>query len=217
MPPPPPPASALAGESAESAKQIFTSPNLQVLDVDLNGVIYTISLAVQYFRTLAPLPSSHVRNQSSNASTSQGSKGRIATVSSICGHYAVPTLPIYTAAKHAVTGFVRSYGKYLMTEGMTLNAVAPNVVRTGISKAPGFYDMLEEKGLLTSMEGVIGAFQWFAESGVSGEIVEVGPLQKGDFVTREALEYLDAETEVVCEKLRQRGLVLQTGLTERSE
>lgn len=104
-----------------------------------------------------------------------------------------------------------------MTEGMTLNAVAPNVVRTGISKAPGFYDMLEEKGLLTSMEGVIGAFQWFAESGVSGEIVEVGPLQKGDFVTREALEYLDAETEVVCEKLRQRGLVLQTGLTERSE
>ena len=43
------------------------------------------------------------------------------------GRYCVPTLPIYTAAKHGIVGFVRSFGAYLPEEQITMNAVLPNV------------------------------------------------------------------------------------------
>ena len=36
---------------------------------------------------------------------------------------ALATLPIYTAAKHGINGFVRSFGKYLPEEQITINAV----------------------------------------------------------------------------------------------
>lgn len=69
----------------------------------------------------------------------------------------MPTLPIYTAAKHGVVGFVRSYGKHLLREQITLNAICPDMVRTGISKED-FYSIMEAKGLLVPMKLVVQAF-----------------------------------------------------------
>ena len=117
-------------------------------------------------------------------------------MASVCGFYCVPTLPLYTAAKQyvpietpcraaltlansGVVGFVRSYGKYLPEEKITLNAVCPNVIRTNIS-TPAFYDSLEEKGLLTPMEPLLEAFEsLLGTSETSGECFEIGknPLQ----------------------------------------
>ena len=86
----------------------FEKPDLTVIDLDLTGVMYTVSLAVQQFRRQEP---------------KNGFRGKIGCVASICGFYCVPTLPIYTAAKHGVNGFVRSFGKYLPEEQITMNAV----------------------------------------------------------------------------------------------
>jgi NAD(P)-dependent dehydrogenase (short-subunit alcohol dehydrogenase family) len=63
----------------------FQAPDLSVLDVDVTGLMYTVSLAVQQFRR---------QDKDSN-----GFRGKIGCVASVCGFYCCPTLPIYTAAK----------------------------------------------------------------------------------------------------------------------
>jgi len=173
----------------------FEMPDLSVLDIDLTGVLYTVGLAVQQFRRQEP--------------GENGFRGKIGCVASVCGFYCVPTLPIYTAAKHAVTGFVRSYGKHLPQEKITLNSVNPNVVRTNISSG-AFYDDLEKQNLLTPIEGVIDAFEKLLGSDdTSGECFEIGPNYKDQgAVPRKAPEYLDDESGKVCELLYHRGYPL---------
>ena len=129
----------------------------------------------------------------------------VGCVASVCGFYCCPTLPMYTAAKHGLVGLVRSFGKYLPEEKISLNAVCPNVIRTNISTG-AFYDSLEEKGLLTPMEGVIDTFEKLLNEDTSGEIFEIGPHYKEQgAVTRKAPEYLDEDSEKVFDMLYQRG------------
>ncbi|KAF2404946.1 glucose 1-dehydrogenase [Trichodelitschia bisporula] len=169
----------------------FEKPNLEVLDVDLNGVLYTTALGIQQFRR-QPVGSN-------------GFKGKIVTVASICGLYCVSTLPIYTTAKHGVVGFVRSYGKLLPAEGITLNAACPNIVRTNIAAAE-FYDDVNGRNQLTPIENVVTVFEeLLGDSKRSGETIEVGPKSTQP---RVAPEYCDHETELLCEMLEDRGAPL---------
>lgn len=115
-------------------------------------------------------------------------------------------LQLTTLTCSGVTGFTRSYGKYLPTENITLNAVCPNVVRTHIS-TDVFYDKLEPMGLLTPVQGVIDAFESFLDSDVSGECMEVGP--KGGFTAKAPTEYLDEESKRVMDMIHERSLPLQ--------
>ncbi|KAK4565271.1 hypothetical protein LTR86_003888 [Recurvomyces mirabilis] len=169
----------------------FVKPDLSVLDVDLYGFLYTSSLALQQMR----------RQEKGE----DGFRGKIATVASVCGFYCVPTLPIYTAAKHGIVGYVRSFGKYLPEEGITLNAVCPSVVQTGISTA-SFYNTLADKDLLTPIEIVVDAFANFLDGKMSGECIEAGP--KGNLVPRAPPEHLDRESAEVMEMLYSRGHAL---------
>lgn len=105
-----------------------------------------------------------------------------------------------------MVGFVRSFGKHLAEEGITVNAVCPNVVRTNISTS-AFYDSMEAMGLLTPMGGVVSAIEMCLNSDISGEILEAGP--KGGFVRRAPAEHLDDSSSKACEVLHQRGLRLQ--------
>jgi NAD(P)-dependent dehydrogenase (short-subunit alcohol dehydrogenase family) len=114
-------------------------------------------------------------------------------------------LPIYTAAKHALVGLTRSYGKLLVEEGITLNAIAPNVVQTSIS-SPIFYEKLAKENLLTPMDGLLDAFKTVLDSNCSGEVFECGPA--GGWTKREAIEYLDKESEEVCKLLNVRARTL---------
>ncbi|KAH7408656.1 hypothetical protein DE146DRAFT_629549 [Phaeosphaeria sp. MPI-PUGE-AT-0046c] len=175
----------------------FVKPDLSVIDIDLTGVLYTIALAIQQFRRQEPV------------SWSEGSKekhrGKIGLVASVCGFYCVPSLPIYTAAKHAVIGLTRSYGVVLKDEGMTLSAVAPNVVRTSISSG-AFYDRMEQQGLLTPMDGLLDAFTEMIRSGESGKVYECGT--RGGWVERKGVEYLDDESKKCCVLLEERARAL---------
>ncbi|KAI7086235.1 hypothetical protein KC356_g5209 [Hortaea werneckii] len=166
----------------------FVKPDLSCLDVDLYGVTYTVSLAVQQMR-------SQERNE-------DGIRGKIAVTASVCGLYCVPTLPMYTAAKHGVVGLTRSYGAYLPEEHITLNAVCPNVVRTSIS-TEDFYDKLEAKGLLTPMSSVVNAFEKILDREFSGQCLEAGPNGKIEF--RSPAEHLDRETAELMELLYERA------------
>lgn len=176
--------------SAENT-QDFTKPDLTTLDVDLTGVLYTVALAVQHFRR--------------QTRTEEGILGRIGLVASICGLYCVPSLPIYTAAKHALVGLTRSYGKLLEDEGITVNAVAPNVVQTSIS-SPLFYEKLAKLDLLTPMDGLMDAFETMLKEKCSGEVFECGPA--GGFTAREATQFLDEKSGETCKLLNLRALPL---------
>lgn len=118
---------------------------------------------------------------------------------------------MYTASKHGVVGFVRSYGKFLPEEGITLNAVCPNVVRTGINEAT-FYTKLDQEGLLTDIQDVVDAFVSFVDNNLSGECAEVGP--KGGFVLRAPTEYLDRESGEVVKYIAEGHRHLQESRKE---
>ena len=135
-------------------------------------------------------------------------RGTIGLVASVCGFYCVPSLPIYTAAKHALIGLTRSYGALLKDEGITVNAVAPNVVRTGIS-AEEFYESLEKERLLTPMDGLMGAFDDMLAKGKSGVVYECGA--KGGWTVREGTAYLDEKSGRCCDLLKERGRKLHYG------
>ncbi|KAF2030803.1 NAD(P)-binding protein [Setomelanomma holmii] len=175
----------------------FVKPYLSVFGVDLTGVLYTIALALQQFRRQDP--------QQWSSTSQRVLRGEIALVVSVCVFYCVPSLPIYTAAKHALIGLTRSYGKLLPDHGITLCAVAPNVVRTSISSSV-FYGQMEAQGILTPMEGVMDAFTDIIESSASGEVYECGP--KNRWTKRPGTTYLDVESEKCCELLLARAEVL---------
>jgi hypothetical protein len=107
----------------------------------------------------------------------------------------------------AVVGFVRSYGKWLPEEGITFNAVCPNVVRTNIS-TPAFYDSLEKVNLLTPLESVPDAFEKLLGANKdSGECYETGPnYHKGQGVLQtRGPPFVDDESAKVFDMLYARG------------
>ncbi|OAP54336.1 glucose 1-dehydrogenase [Fonsecaea erecta] len=177
----------------------FEKPDLGVIDVNVNGVLYTVALAVQQFRKQGPGPN--------------GLRGKIVTVASVCGWYVIPTLPIYTTSKHAVVGLVRTYGRYLFDEEkITFNGVCPHVVKTNISNSKvGFGDRVEKAGLYTPMEAVVETFEkLWQDDTTSGECFEVGPnYAKNGPVARQPIEVLDQESEKLHEFLTEMGRPLQ--------
>ncbi|PCD28660.1 hypothetical protein AU210_011218 [Fusarium oxysporum f. sp. radicis-cucumerinum] len=167
----------------------FVKPNLFVLDVNATGALYTCSLAIQQFRTQEP--------------GKYGFRGKIVVVSSACGFYCIPSLPIYTAAKHAMVGFVRTHGKLLPEEAITLNAICPTIVKTGISTGD-FYDKADAKGLLITVESLVKAFEnLLGDCETSGEAIEILPGDDGSMI-KERPEYSNEKCKVSCEMVEER-------------
>jgi hypothetical protein len=65
---------------------------------------------------------------------------------------------------------------------------------------------MEERGLLTPMEGVLGALEEMIASDESGDVYECGP--KGGWGKKRGTEYLDVESEQCCKLLLQRATAL---------
>ncbi|KAL2811606.1 hypothetical protein BJX63DRAFT_433279 [Aspergillus granulosus] len=94
-------------------------PDLKTYDVDLTGVIYTISLAAFYIS----------KNQQS---VTTGLKGSIICTASNSGLYPLSLAPIYTTAKYGVVGMVRGLAGRFRHEQIQINAIAPCIVETNI-------------------------------------------------------------------------------------
>ena len=86
-------------------KDAFVKPDLTVVDIDVKGVLYSVSLALQQFRRQEP-DKNGFRGKGNAASCfpiwsekSDSSCDPVGLVASVCGFYCAPTLPIYTASK----------------------------------------------------------------------------------------------------------------------
>ncbi|KAJ5617872.1 Glucose/ribitol dehydrogenase [Penicillium hordei] len=100
---------------AKSEAGIPPEPSSEIVDINLNGVLYTSYLAMHYFRH--------------SPESTKGHRNLILT-SSIGGLYPCMLTPMYSSTKHALVGFTRSVGERLWEEGVRVNALCPGVVET---------------------------------------------------------------------------------------
>lgn len=82
----------------------------RVVDIDLTGAFLTAKTVVPHMRARG--------------------YGRIITVASIAGKEATTSLSAYTAAKHGVVGMTKVLAREVVKDGITVNAIAPAMVKT---------------------------------------------------------------------------------------
>jgi len=109
--------------------------------------------------------------------------GRIVVTSSISARSgAGPGMVIYAAAKGALNNMVRNWAKELAPRGITVNAIAPGVIRTRLHEkftAPDEYRKLIERiplGRDGLPEDCVGAVLMLAGQGggyITGQIIEI--------------------------------------------
>lgn len=83
-----------------------------VLDINLKGVIKTIQAVTPILR--------------------QQNSGRIVTMASVTGRMGAQRFPIYSATKWAVIGLTKTTAEALAPHNVTVNALCPTLVRTGL-------------------------------------------------------------------------------------
>ncbi|KAH6662484.1 hypothetical protein B0J14DRAFT_707596 [Halenospora varia] len=128
-------------------------PNISTIEVDLHSVFYGLRLFRYYVRESA---------------TGQG--GRMVVSSSMAGIYPMYLGPSYSAAKHGIVGLIRSAApKIHRDEGITLNAIAPGPVDTGIN--PNMHLVVPPEHM-TPMKTLLDAFDKFIDEDITGEIAE---------------------------------------------
>ncbi len=84
-----------------------------VLDTSLGGAFHVVRAAVPALR--------------------ESGRGRVVAISSIIGLMGFPGDTAYATAKAGLVGFVRSLAKELGRDGVTVNAVAPGLIDTGMT------------------------------------------------------------------------------------
>jgi 3-oxoacyl-[acyl-carrier protein] reductase len=109
--------------------------------------------------------------------------GRVIVTSSISARSgAGPGMIIYAAAKGAINNMVRNWAKELAPRGITVNAIAPGVIRTRLHEqftAPDDYRKLIERiplgrdGLPEDCVGAVLMLASEAGSYITGQIVEI--------------------------------------------
>ncbi|KAL7270289.1 hypothetical protein RUND412_007006 [Rhizina undulata] len=144
-------------------------PNLKTLDVNLNAAIYGVRLSAHYFR----------KNQ-------KKSGGKIVFTSSAAGIYPTPDIPIYCASKHALIGLTRSLAGPFSRENITVNAILPAFVPTGLAPE-GLIDAWPREHV-TPMSTVMKAYDMFLddEKRLTGQ---TGECSLDQVFLRQKLEY----------------------------
>ncbi|XXH01831.1 hypothetical protein Hte_008193 [Hypoxylon texense] len=165
-------ASSLALVDEEEPSQ----PRLRTLDVNLTGTIYTVKLAIHYIKKNEP-------------DVSTGSRGSVICTASNAGLYPFPVAPIYAASKFGVIGLVRSLAKVLERVQVSINALAPAVLETGIAPSKALFQEMIVTPHSTLVKGVA---QLVENPKVTGAVAEI----HGDKVTiRPPHDYVDEDTQ----------------------
>jgi 15-hydroxyprostaglandin dehydrogenase (NAD) len=150
------------------ADPTFTSDptpyNTVTADVDFISVLHGLKLMLHYTR--------RARHDAEQAGRTWALTPRMVVTSSTFGLYPFTTNPVYAASKHATRGLVLSAGpRMLAEEGLSLNAVMPAFVPTGLAP-DGLVAMIRDRGYVTPMDTIIKAFEIFLGNGILPDAVE---------------------------------------------
>ncbi|GAM85359.1 hypothetical protein ANO11243_033660 [Dothideomycetidae sp. 11243] len=138
-------------------------PNMLTFKVLLFGPYYGAKLAAHYMALNSP----------------RG--GKIVFTSSAMGLRPGPIVPQYCASKHGVVGLTRSLAPVAKRHGISVNAVCPALVATGLAPRGLLEQAFAELGCF---EGVSDREEW-VRSGPTGEVVEV---DRGQLYRRHPVE-----------------------------
>ena len=110
--------------------------------------------------------------------------GRIVNIASIAGKEGNPNLSAYSASKGAVLALTKSLGKELATKGVLVNAIAPAVIESEMSRgvSPATFDYMVSKipmGRLGRAEEVAELVAWLSSDGVSFSTAAVYDISGG--------------------------------------
>ncbi|KAG2417643.1 hypothetical protein HFD88_008862 [Aspergillus terreus] len=101
----------LADERNDGDASSLKRPSTQVLDVNINSVVFGLKLGVHHMKPRG---------------------GRIVVVASAASYVPVPSQTLYTASKHAVLGLVRSTAMMEEVAGIAISWVAPWLTLTSM-------------------------------------------------------------------------------------
>jgi SDR family mycofactocin-dependent oxidoreductase len=154
----------------------FTERQWQdTLDVNLTGVWKTVRAAIPVM-------------------IEQGSGGSIILTSSSAGLVGFPNLGAYAAAKHGVTGLMRTLAVELAPHSIRCNALYPNTVNTAMVHNPMFYEFA----------GVAGATRAEAEAAFKTmhalPIAQMEPIEVSNLVlwlASDESRYITGTTQVI--------------------
>jgi 2-dehydro-3-deoxy-L-rhamnonate dehydrogenase (NAD+) len=104
----------IAGPTSTNTEDVNWSDFLRTITIDLFGSIWL---------TQAVLPSMKAKKY-----------GRIVHIASIAGKEGNPGMSPYNTAKAGLIGYVKGVAKETATTGITINAIAPAVIRTPINE-----------------------------------------------------------------------------------
>ncbi|KAK7206467.1 hypothetical protein BZA70DRAFT_105200 [Myxozyma melibiosi] len=163
---------------AESAAEEPEPLNFKTIDVDLYGSLNTYWCSLHYMR----------RNP-------DGRHGKIVFTASSAGLYAFPSNPEYCAAKHGLMGFTRSVAQPLEKDKITVNAICPALVKTGLAPAELLRQIPQEQ--MTPMSTIMRAYDIFLDDEdykVTGQTVECS---LGDLFYRQQPDFASTSQKVM--------------------
>ena len=129
---------------------------LSIVDVNLNAVLQGVHLARHFFSEKNSKPG-----------------GKIVITSSQLGLYANPTVPLYTATKHALVGLVRACAPIYLKDRITINAICPTLIRTNLMP-PHMTEEFHVPEQTTPMSTAFKAFDAILGSGkLTGQTMEL--------------------------------------------
>ena len=148
-------------------------PNLNLLEVNLKGVLYTVHLALYH---LARNPGSVPASPNNDPASIQRDRHLI-LVASMAGLAPLPSQTMYSTSKHAVVGLYRSLRASSFMHGVRTNLLCPYFVDTPLFTAGG--RALIAGCPMGTVEDVVEAATMFAANPrIVGRALAVGPKVK---------------------------------------
>ncbi|KEZ41758.1 hypothetical protein SAPIO_CDS6733 [Scedosporium apiospermum] len=157
-------------------------PILETVDVDLKGAIYTVYLALHYFRQHPVAPG-----------------GKITVTASSSALYPLESVPLYSAAKSGVVGLVRAMAPRLKAENITINCLCPGIISTRLTER--LMSLIPTEAI-TPIETVMKCYDRFINGDETGCTAEVS---KDQIYLRDQPEYADEWQRWQAENLPELG------------
>jgi NAD(P)-dependent dehydrogenase (short-subunit alcohol dehydrogenase family) len=139
-------------DSYDDAGQL-QEPSRELVDVNQNGVLFTVKLAWSSMRR-------------------HKIQGSIVITTSATGYAPEQSLPVYSSGKMALTGLIRAMRSVIIRDGITINGVAPAATLTGLLP-PHLAAPIREQGLPISTSHFVGLALVYAATASQDRRVEV--------------------------------------------
>lgn len=171
-------------------------PDILVLEICLNGVVYSSHLAIQFMRR-NPEPGGVI------ISTASGALKPLIVTSFLvikddhtaASIYASAELPLYAAAKHGVLGLMRSMSERLRNESIRVNCILPGAIKTTLH-SDDTWQQFEQQDFTPVDEVVSTVMNLVSDSKATGMAMEISA---GEVFDRRQPGYCNATMRRIME------------------